>query len=486
MLLPGNTDMQLRPYQIDLKNKIYRAWKEHRAVMATLATGGGKTILFSAIAKDCVDRNGKVLVMAHREELITQAANKLRGLGLDVGIIKAGYSYEPWKKIQVASVQTIIRRDINIKFTLCIVDEAHHDQSDNSYGTIRKRLVEMNPDMFTLGVTATPIRLNGAGFKDIYETLIKGITVKQLIERGYLSPPKYLTFPYINLGKIKKTGGDFNLKELSESYQDKIPADFLVKDYLTHAKGLQTIVFAIDVAHSQEIKRAYSTAGIKIAHIDGKTPDIERQKIIKDFAEKKINVVTNVGIFTEGYDCPGIEAVQLARPTESLSLYMQMSGRGLRTADGKENCLILDRANCIITHGLLEADREWELGKDSGTKKNTKVVAKDMQTGIEYDIRSIPSNINPEFIELREVDLTTLATAGEYMKFRQKFYKLKYFAFNKKFNNKWIWYRLVDSAKSPEQVKIASEIYVNEFAYKQGMVKYLVEEYNEMQKKLVS
>ena len=461
---------------------IYRAWKSHKSVMTTLATGGGKTIIFSSIAKDCAERGGRVLVLAHREELITQAANKLIGLGLDVGIIKSGYKPEYYKKVQVASVQSLIRRELPYKFQLCIVDEAHHDQHDNAYGSIRKRLTEINPDMFTLGVTATPVRLNGSGFKDIYEVLLKGITVKQLIEKGYLSPPKYLNFPYVNLGKIKKTGGDFNLKELSEAYRSRIPAEHIVKDYIKHSKNRQTIIFAIDVAHSKEIENAFKKEGFSIAHIDGNTPEIERKKIIDDYAKMRINIITNVGIFTEGYDCPGIESVILARPTESLSLYMQMSGRGLRPADGKENCLILDRANCVATHGLLESDREWELGKNSGMKSKTKVVAVDKLTGKQYELFNLPKGLEPEYIELREISIKELERSGIEIKIRKELLRLKYKASLRNLKDKWIWYRLISKANDEAHAKLISEVYCSEFGHKPGLAYYLVQEYKKMSK----
>ncbi len=474
--------MDLRPYQQDIKNKIYRSWKEHRAVMATMPTGAGKTVLFCSIAKDCVDRGGRVLILAHREELITQAANKISGLGLETGIIKSGYTAEYYKRVQVASVQTLIRREVPYKFNLCIVDEAHHDQHDNAYGSIRKRLTEANPDMFTLGVTATPVRLNGSGFKDIYDILVKGITVKELIRQGFLSPPKYMTFPYVHLGKVKKTGGDFNLKDLSEKFRSKIPAEFLVNDYLRLAKGKQTIVFAIDVAHSKEIEAAYMNAGIRCAHIDGETPDRERQSIIRNFANKSIQVVTNVGVFTEGYDCPGIEAVQLARPTESLSLYMQMSGRGLRPADGKENCLILDRANCIATHGLLESDRDWELGKSSGQKSKNKIVAVDTSTGKQYDIEYLPQDINPEYIVLKELDTSMLNRMMMETALAKSFLRMKYLAESRNFKHKWIWYKLIAQAKNSDEAEFISQLYVKEYQYKPGMVKFLMEEYRNLKK----
>lgn len=439
------------------------------------------TILFSSIAKDCVDRNGKVLILAHREELILQAANKLTALGLDVGIIKSGFQPTYWKPVQVASVQTLVRRDFPYKFALCIVDEAHHDQHDNSYGKIRKKLSEANPDMLTLGVTATPIRLNGSGFKDIYDVLVKGISIKELINQGYLVAPKYLSFPYVHLGKIKKTGGDYNLKELSEVYQSRIPAQFLAKDYLEHAKGLQTIVFAIDIAHSKEIEKTYKEFGIKIYHIDGTTDDTTRKRVIEDFANKNINVITNVGVFTEGYDCPGIEAVQLARPTESLSMYMQMSGRGLRPADNKEQCLIMDRANCIINHGLLESDRNWELGKNSGTKKSTKVVAQDIQTGLFYDdLRCVPSSINPKFISIIELDIKEFEKIQYKLKATMEFEKFKARQELKNYHKKWIWYQMIRGAKSIENVMVINDVFVAGFNYKPGFSKYLLEEYKGM------
>lgn len=478
---------KLRPYQQELKNKIYHAWKENKSVMATLSTGGGKTILFSSIAKDCTDRNGRVLILAHREELILQAANKLIALGLDVGIIKAGFQSTYWKPVQVASVQTLVRRDIPHKFALCIVDEAHHDQHDNSYGKIRKKLIQANPDMLTLGVTATPIRLNGAGFKDIYDVMVQGITIKELIEQGYLVQPKYLSFPYVNLGKIKKTGGDYNIKELSEEYQARVPADFLVRDYFEHAKGKQMIIFAIDILHSKEIEKAYKNHNIKIAHIDGTTDDDTRKRVIKQFANKEIQVITNVGVFTEGYDCPGIEAVQLARPTESLSLYMQMSGRGLRPAENKSNCLILDRANCLVTHGLLEADRNWELGKKSGSKRDTKLIARDIQTGLEFDLRNVPPSINPKFIQIVEVDVKSLEMVRKKLKVVKEFEKWKEMALTKKLQNKWVWYMMVTTNKRPkkltvEDVELINEVFIEGFNYKNGYDKYLLEEYKNMQK----
>ncbi|MCO5250766.1 MAG: DEAD/DEAH box helicase [Candidatus Kapabacteria bacterium] len=474
--------MTLRPYQARFKQAIYSSFRNnHYNVMGVLPTGGGKTHVFSSIVQDCTNKGHKTLILAHREELIGQAYDKLSsGYDLEVGVIKAGYTPNLSAPVQVASVQTLIRRDLKIPFKLIIVDEAHHDQKNNTYGKIRDKIKEHSPDLRVLGVTATPIRLNGSGFKDVYDDMVIGATVKELIELGNLVAPKYLIHAPVDLNGVKKTAGDYNLKQLAESYRAKMPPEILVEDHLKYFPNKQTVVFAINIEHSQDIVSAYKYRGIRAAHIDGDTPNDVRKAIFRDFAEKRITVLSNFGIVTEGYDCPGIEAIQLARPTESLALYMQMGGRGLRPADGKEQAIISDWANAIMTHGKLEFDRDWGLGGLSGKYKK-RVKALDKLTGKIYSLERLPMNIPPEWLELIEVDDKQIHKANEYNNIVGEFKKLQFTANQRGFKPKWIFWRLMDKykPKTDDKMTAIATVFAEHLEWKPTAVPHLVREYKQ-------
>ncbi|MBS4000798.1 MAG: DEAD/DEAH box helicase [Desulfobulbaceae bacterium] len=473
--------MTLRPYQARFKSAIYNSFRTNINVMGVLPTGAGKTHCFSSIVSDCIAKGHKVLILAHREELIGQAYAKLKnGYNLEVGVIKSGYTPNLSAPVQVASVQTLIRRDLNIPFKLMIVDEAHHDQKNNTYGKIRDKIKKYSPTLRVLGVTATPIRLNGSGFKDVYDDMVIGATVKELIELGNLVPPKYLIHAPVDLGGVKKTGGDYNLKQLAESYRAKMPCELLIEDHLKYFQGKQTVVFAINIEHSKDIVESYNRKGIKAAHIDGDTPDEIRKSILRDFADKRITVISNFGILTEGFDCPGIEVIQLARPTESLSLFMQMGGRALRPAEGKEQAIISDWANAVMTHGKLEFDRDWTLGGLSGKYKKT-VKALDKLTGKVYSLERLPMDIPPEWLELIEVDDAQIHKANEYNNIVGEFKKLHFTATQRGFKPKWVFWRLMDKykPKTDEKITTIATVFAENVEWKPSSVPHLVREYKQ-------
>lgn len=349
--------MPLRPYQRDIANDTVRSLRKYRSVMVQSSTGSGKTVVIVELINYFLSQGDSSMVIAHREELINQTAYKLRDKGLDVGVIMAGIMNDYSRPVQVASVQTLIRRQMPKGIKYIIVDEAHHILAA-SYKTI----IANYPDAKIIGFTATPIRTNGAGFDDIFEHLIVGPQPQELIKQGFLLQPKYFAAPLrADLSSVKKTAGDYNEKALAAVMDKTSLTGDVVKEWHHRAYGKKTITFAVSIEHSKHIVERYKQAGIPAAHLDGGTPKEVRSRLFAEFTRGDITVLSNVGIATEGTDIPAIECVQMVRPTQSLSLYLQMGGRGLRPFQDQEHCIVLDHSNNIFAHGFLEQDRDWSL-----------------------------------------------------------------------------------------------------------------------------
>ena len=431
---------ELRSYQINVKNKLYRAFKKHRRVMLQLPTGAGKTILFSKITKDLADRGKSVMILAHRKELIHQAAGKLYNYNLSPAIIMPDYAYRPLHPLQIASIQTLVRRQMPPKIDFIICDEAHHATA----GSYRK-IFDNYPDAKILGVTATPIRTNGAGFSDLFDKMVCGSSVKELIELGFLVPPKMFAKPLdFDLSNIKVTGGDYNEKALMNTVEEQFVYGDLVKSWREKADGLKTLVFAINIHHSEKIVTMYNDQGIKADHIDGTTPSKKRKRILDNFADGKIQVLSNVGIVTEGFDCPAIEAIQLARPTKSLSLYLQMVGRALRPAEGKDHAIILEHFDNVFIHGFPEQDREWTLKGTKQIKNPEPRKYYDKKTEQVINYGDIPETLKD--IELMELtpEIVRLSYIDELLKKTEKFNMKKGF----------IWFQFIKQFKIPTKAEI--------------------------------
>lgn len=358
------------------------------------------TVIFNSIIQEAQQQGRRCMMIVHRKELITQAGRKLYKMGVDYGVIMAGYDSRYSAPVQLASVQTLIRRSMPKGIDILITDECHHATAQ-SYRDIYAEY----PNAKFLGVTATPIRTNGEGFADLFDTLVCGATVTELIADGYLVAPQIYASPTaLDLAKIKKTGGDYNERALAEAMDNKRLVGGLVEQWTKHCYGRQTVTFAITVEHSKHIVEQYRAAGISAEHIDGTTPQDRRDKIIADFAKGQFKVLSNVGIVTEGFDVPEIEVVQLARPTTSLALYLQMVGRGLRPAAGKGKAIVLDHADCVFEHGFPEQDRKWTLKgipKREKAETERKVMARD-KTGQMFMSNELPAHITD--IELVEID----------------------------------------------------------------------------------
>lgn len=364
----GQTSIQLRPYQLDVAQQIFSHWfNGYSAVAMQLPTGAGKTIIFTAVAKEFISMGEPVLVVAHRTELITQAAAKLETVtNLPIGIIKAGYESNPEYLIQVASIQTLIRRTPP-SASLVIFDEAHHCHS-KTYATVFRHYKEKGA--YILGCTATPARTDGRGLRYLYsgtsgfEVLIKGLSVRELIEQKYLAPFKIFSpSQIINAAnaKIQTTGGDYNQKQLADLVEKTLIIGDAIDTWKKHAYLKRTVLFAVSVKHSKELAIGFRDAGIPAMHLDAKTPAKERKTLLKAFKEGHILVLCQHSIVTEGVDIPGIEAIQLVRPTKSLIIWFQAIGRALRPAEGKETAIIIDHTDTHLNLPWPDDEIPWSL-----------------------------------------------------------------------------------------------------------------------------
>lgn len=361
----------LRPYQSRLKNEIYAKWDNVDNVMLQMPTGTGKTIVFTSIVRDiqrwCNDHSvsSKILIIAHRKELIEQASNKLGNL--PHGIIQGKNTMNLTMPIQVASIQTFLsRRNYEImrkiRFDFIIIDEAHHSMAPGY-----QKLWDMYPFSKKLGVSATPWRMNHSGFTSLYNELVLTHNVEWFVNNGYLSNYDYISIRRNSeiqheINDINRFGidGDYLLSELSNICdKDKIRAE-LYKSYKQYALGKKGIIYAIDRRHALNISELFASKGVRVAMIDGTTPAAERTSLISDFRAGIIEVIVNVNIFSEGFDCPDIEFVQLARPTKSLSLYLQQVGRVLRISPNKKSSIILDNVGLYNRFGTPMANRHWK------------------------------------------------------------------------------------------------------------------------------
>ncbi len=391
----------LRDYQREMKDRLETAWKKYRSVMVQMPTGTGKTYLMAEVIRgekievrgensevrgeraEVRGENGGVLIVAHRVELIGQISQTLDSFGVPHGVI------DRWTKdidevtsehqVVVASIQTLSRRIQNTDGTdftdflpkVVIVDEAHH-----AVAKTYRLLWDVWPEAKFLGLTATPCRLNYTGFTDLFDTLLESYSIQRFIDKGWLSDFEYVSVTPDNMlvGRIaglKKRGvdGDYQTKEMATVMDSPESIAHLYRSYEQFAKGKKGIIYAISREHAQHIADYYMKQGVKCCWIEAMTPAEERQQLVEAYREGRMDVIVNVDIFSEGFDCPEVEFIQLARPTLSLSKYLQQVGRGMRHIPNKDYVVILDQVGMYQTFGLPTEDRDWNLmfqGKMTG------------------------------------------------------------------------------------------------------------------------
>ncbi len=348
----------LRPYQSDGINRIRAAIREgHRRILVSAPTGSGKTVLATeGMILPAVARGKRVLFLAHRTELISQCYARLPD---DLtGVIKSGQRPWPDAPIQVASVQTLIRRTPP-PADLIIWDECHHRPAA-SY----EKISALYPNAIHVGITATAYRSSGAGLGKHFDTIIELADINELIALGFLVPSRTFAPPAPDLTNVTTTAGDYNQQQLGFAVDKPKLVGNIVSTYLARANGRKAILFAVTVAHSRNLTAAFCQAGIRAAHLDGKTDPEERAGMIARLGstgQDRLDVICNCGVLTEGTDIPICSCIILARPTKSRGLWKQCCGRGLRPHPSKTDCIILDHAGCYHRHGLITDHEEITL-----------------------------------------------------------------------------------------------------------------------------
>jgi superfamily II DNA or RNA helicase len=364
----GRMSKQLRPYQEELIEKIRQAFVDgHKAVLLQLGTGAGKTFLTATMIKRAIDKGNKSWFLCHRRELVSQAGRQFRELDIPHGYIAAGSHPNFLKPVQVCSIQTLSKRIDRLKAPQLIVyDEVHHLPSKSWSGTY-DALIKQGARV--LGLTATPERLDGKGLGEHFSIMIEGPTVAWLIENGFLSKFKVFAPSTVDTSTIHSRMGDFVKDELSLLMDKPSITGNAVENYIKYAKGKRALCFCVSIAHSKHVVEQFNANGITAAHIDGTMDGQERDKIVSDFSEGRILILSNVEILGEGFDVPAAEAAILLRPTQSVSLHLQQCGRVLRPSPGKEYAVILDHAGNCLRHGLPDDEREWSLEGREKRKK---------------------------------------------------------------------------------------------------------------------
>lgn len=358
--------MQLRDYQQNAVSEVASAHRAgHAGVLLVVPTGGGKTVIFVRIAAGLAAVGAGVLIVVPAIELLEQTRDKLKRFGVRHGVIAAGYARnpDPGAPIQVAMVQTLRSRPGALLFApnYIIFDEAHLSAAD-SYQLILSRY----PDARYLGVTATPFRLDGAGF-DFATALVEGPRPQRMIADRYLVPFRTYSVPLSELAACGRRRREFEKSKVADAYNKRQLIGDVVGHFRRLAHDRSALVFASSIEHSRAMCAAFRAAGYNAEHVDGTTPADARAAILARLESGATQVVCNYGVLTAGFDCPRVSAVVIVRPTASLALWIQMAGRGLRLCPeiGKVDCVIIDHGGNAMRHGNVDYPHVYSLtGRD--------------------------------------------------------------------------------------------------------------------------
>jgi superfamily II DNA or RNA helicase len=377
--------MDLRPYQTDIIAEFECLVEQgERRILMVAPTGSGKTVIASAIIKA---RARRVLVVAHRREIVNQTSGKLTAFGVHHGIIQAGDDdkLRPMAAVQVASIQTLHARAIRSTSMLMpladmvIIDEAHH-----ACAQTYRAVLDRYPDAIVLGLTATPCRGDGRGLGSIFSTMIECPQIPDLIEGKYLVRTRVYAPVNPDLHGVQTRQGDYVESQLAARMdRDKLVGD-IVTHWLKYGEQRRTVAFACSVGHSIHICAEFVRAEVRAEHLDGSTSLEDRTAILARLASGETQVVTNCMVLTEGFDCPDIGCAILARPTKKMGLFRQMIGRVLRPADGKPDAIVLDHSGAVFRHGLPEDHVEWTLDPDkhATAPEHEKRLSEDRHNGL--------------------------------------------------------------------------------------------------------
>lgn len=349
-------NFSLRDYQKELITDIIESMKRgNRKIMVQSPPRSGKTVVMAYIAKNATDKNKKVLFFSHRKEINEQVVETFKRGGVNLD------------NVTIGTVGSLVKKlDKLPKFDVILVDEAHHIKA-KQYQTI----LTFFKDATQLFFTGTPIRLDGAGFHDLAEDLVKGKSVKWLQENGNIAPFKYYAPSLIDTTNLKKRGGEFTKKSVDDTMKRVIYGD-VIRHYEKLAKGKQAIVYTHSVEASESVSNTFNEHGYSSIAISGKTPPEERERAMRAFRDGELTIMVNCELFTEGIDLPNVDVCIMLRPTQSLSLYLQFAMRALNPREGK-TAIIIDHVGNVNRHGLPNDDREWSLSGVSKQKQKAKL-----------------------------------------------------------------------------------------------------------------
>jgi superfamily II DNA or RNA helicase len=363
--------MQLRDYQNLAISNIRKSYEaSNKNVLLTLPTGAGKTVIFSEITRLAGLKGANVLILVHRKELIDQAGDKLTKADVKYGIIAAGHK-ESKSSVQIASVQTLINRLNNPdQYNLIIIDEAHHAVA-NSW----RKIFEFYKKAKRLGVTATPMRMTGAGLGEIFDDLIVGSTIPELVDKGYLAEHEVYAPPNkLNLDKIKTIRGDYSKKEVEDELDKVDIVGDAVENYRRLGQNKPAIAFCISVKHGQYVTNKFKEAGYTAELITGSMNSNDRKTLVDNFKDGKVQILVSIDVVSEGFDVENCYVAILLRPTQSEALYIQQVGRVLRPEPNKV-AIVLDHVGNTKRHGFVDEIREYDLHQKAKTKRKGELAA---------------------------------------------------------------------------------------------------------------
>lgn len=335
----------LYDYQTELVTKARKSLATgNKGVLIQSPPGSGKSVVIAEIARLTTDKGNRVMFLVHRKELVEQITETFKANEVDLDLCT------------IMTVTKVANRlEMLPKPSLIITDETHHSRA-KTY----RNIYDYYSDVPRLGFTATPWRMSGKGFEDIYSEMVEGKSVKWLIENNRLAPYEYYSIPEADIGKLQKSStGDYTNKSIEKALKSTIFGD-VVENYVKVASGQKTILYAHSIEYSQKFADEFKSADIKAVHVDSKTPSAERDEIMNDFRSGKIKVLCNVDLISEGFDVPDCTCVIMARPTDSLVLYLQQSMRCMRYQPNK-TATIIDHVANYTRHFLPDTDREWNL-----------------------------------------------------------------------------------------------------------------------------
>lgn len=417
--------LNLRSYQADLVERTRASMRTgHKAPLLVSPCGSGKTVIFSYLAEAASRKGNRVLILAHRDELIEQISDALKQFQVPHSFVAAGRPFNPASRVHVGSTQTVVRRLGKApRPDIIVCDEAHR-----AVAASWKKIFQAFPKAYRIGVTATACRLSGEPLGEVFDDLIAGPSVRELIELGHLCRYKIFAPSTVDMSGVKTRGGDYAKSDLSKAVDKPNITGDAVTHYRRLAGGKRAVVFCTSITHAQHVAAEFRAAGYSSGVIDGTMDRFARKVLVNRFRLGEIQVMTSCDILSEGFNLPSIECAIMLRPTMSLNLHIQQSGRALRPMPGKEHATILDHVGNVDRHGLPCDDRQWSLdGKQPKPKSPIKCPScygyqskpgvvceycgaplRDEAAGLARGGRALPEQVEGE---LEEIDLAKRSRA---------------------------------------------------------------------------